>query len=78
MEKTKRKQTKKMMMKTEQPQSSNLLTPQEAIVYISHSGIKVTYATLINWCKKRNLGVKIGGTWHIKKTEVEKMLEAIK
>lgn len=53
----------------------NKITTTEAMVVAADHGHTVTRVTMINWIKRRGIGVKVGGRWFVDKV---KLLEFLK
>jgi hypothetical protein len=53
------------MKKTENEKSKMLGTPDALLLVAERGPEPVTLPTLIDWCRKYNLGVKIGGRWYV-------------
>lgn len=45
--------------------ATQYITIAQALIRLRNRGINRTHATLINWCKKYNIGHKIGGEWQV-------------
>lgn len=53
----------------------NYITPSEAIVIHKRAGFgPVGKFTIVDWCKKHGIGLKIGGRWRVDKEKFERFL----
>ena len=51
------------------------ITPDEARQLYRKAGYgKVSKVTIIDWCKKYSLGIKVGGRWKVDKEKFERFL----
>ena len=52
------------------------ITPNDAMQLHEQAGFgKVGKFTIIDWCKKYKLGIKIGGRWKVNKKRFERFLK---
>jgi len=55
--------------------SKEYLTPAEAVALYEEKGYgQVGKFTIVDWCKRYNIGLKIGGRWKIDRQKFEQML----
>jgi hypothetical protein len=52
-----------------------LTTTQALSIMKDQYGMKVTYPTIINWCKNHGIGTKLGGQWWINAEKLAMFLE---
>jgi hypothetical protein len=55
---------------TRDEQMSEYISTKEAAVQA-----EVTEPTMINWCRRYGIGIKVGGRWRVNPLQLKKMLE---
>lgn len=51
------------------------LTTTEALMLVGFKKYHITLPTLLTWCKKYNIGRKVGGRWYIDRDKFTSFLE---
>ena len=59
----------------EEAKPKNYITTREARRIIQVTGFHISLTSLIEWCNKHNLGVKIGGRWYVDKDKLNRFLK---
>jgi hypothetical protein len=55
---------------TRDEQMSDYISTKDAAVQA-----EVTEPTMINWCRRYGIGIKVGGRWRVNPLQLKKMLE---